>query len=509
MKNIFKYIFVAGFAAATLSSCDLDLLPNSAIVYEDGMDIITSSSDLQSLQNGLMASFRAVQRGTYWIAEDVMYDEFNAVSDYGNTYGQLHRLEQAIAGDYDIEDQWAGNYSVIKNYNIFIDAVPNMKSEDETLKAKAEVAKGYAHLFRASSYLQLARHFGKAYGPSASSDPCVPLILKFNINEVPARATVAEVYAAIKADLDEAAKLLANEAGAVNSQLPTIDAVNFMYARYYLDVKDNAKAAEYAEKVIGSAAGYKLASTAAEFAAEFTDDKGKENILQLYASEQETGNGMGTYTGLTNQTSQGHGYVYVYHPQFIPSKKVIDAYTADDLRLASWYTTDKRESFIEGNYYSEKFFVFIKWEGNPMLTTSRIPGATNATKPYTLPEAYLIAAEAYAQAGNSAKATEMLNALQTARKATLTSGDMANVKDEWLKETIGSGLRLSCLKRWGEGFGPREGQPGAVAAHILAEGDKFVGLSMAADDYHLVWPVPKYELQVNDNLEQNPGYESK
>jgi hypothetical protein len=29
---------------------------------------------------------------------------------------------------------------------------------------------------------------------------------------------------------------------------------------------------------------------------------------------------------------------------------------------------------------------------------------------------------------------------------------------------------------------------------------------MEAGDYHLVWPIPNYELKINNNLVQNKGY---
>jgi hypothetical protein len=117
---------------------------------------------------------------------------------------------------------------------------------------------------------------------------------------------------------------------------------------------------------------------------------------------------------------------------------------------------------------------------------------------------YLIAAEAYAQSGNAAKAKEMLNAIQTARHATLTDGSMASVKNEWFKETVGEGLRLSCIKRWGDGIGARTPQDGC--ANLIMQGAAFEQRTMAANSFQFTWPVPTYELQVNPNLVQNEGF---
>ena len=117
---------------------------------------------------------------------------------------------------------------------------------------------------------------------------------------------------------------------------------------------------------------------------------------------------------------------------------------------------------------------------------------------------YLIAAEANAQAGNTAKATEILNALQSARHATLTEGTMENIKNEWFKETVGEGLRLSCLKRWGDGMGARTPQEGTEL--IIMKGAAYEQRTVAAGTDKLTWPVPTYEMQVNPNLVQNPGF---
>lgn len=507
MKNIFKYILLSGAAAATLTSCNLDLFPNSSINYKEGQDIITSESDLTSFRNGLMASFRGHQKGTYVVTSDVMMDGFNATTDYANHYGDPHRQEAGkLASDYDIEDHWTANYGTIKNCNIFIDGYEDIKNED--LKKKATVVKGYAHLIRANSYMNLARFFGAAYDAStAATAECVPLILHFDVNELPERATVKDIFAQIKADLDEAASCLASQAGAVRSEFPTIDAVKAEYARYFITIKDYANAEKYATEVLNSPAGYKLASSDKEFAAEFISDKGNEPILQFYISKQEKTNATTDWTGLRDMRSEG--YDYVYDPYFIPSAKLINAYDESDLRLKNWYTKDKRYSYITGSYYKGNFYTFIRHEGNPDLENNGIPAGYNASKPYTISEMYLIAAEALAMSNKTTEAAVVLNELQAARGAEPTDGSMESVKKEWFRETAGLGMRLFCLKRWGDGFGgPREPQAGALADGIVTLGERFTELNMPAGDFHLVWPIPTYEFQVNDKLKghQNPGY---
>ena len=62
----------------------------------------------------------------------------------------------------------------------------------------------------------------------------------------------------------------------------------------------------------------------------------------------------------------------------------------------------------------------------------------------------------------------ILNQLQQARKAANTTGSMDNIKKEWFRETVGEGLRLASIKRWGDGLVVRTEQPGVVYYLLLA-----------------------------------------
>ena len=128
-------------------------------------------------------------------------------------------------------------------------------------------------------------------------------------------------------------------------------------------------------------------------------------------------------------------------------------------------------------------------------------------KPILLSEMYLIAAEAELSS-NAAAAKTDLNALQAARGASQTEATAETVQKEWYRETVGLGLRMPCLKRWGLGFNGRPGQPQAVAKEIIVLQANFADKVMNANDSRFVWPVPTHEIQVNRNLVQNEGYTS-
>lgn len=502
MKRILKYIS-AGAILASAVSCNMDLVPNNAITYQPGQQIITSESDLTGFEANIMACFRSLDYGDFDLTPDLMVDYFNAMSDYGNNYGPVHTLDANFtSGDYYIQDNWRYPYAYIKNFNIFIEGA---RVVPEELKSAADVARGEAFLARAFAYMHLARHFGKVYNPeTADQDLCVPIVTEYDQNARPARSTVAEVYDQIKADLDSAAFLLAGVPGEVRAQRPTIDAVNFMYARYYLDTQDYGQAASYAQRVIDSDAGYSLSSTASQMANEWSSDNGNEPVLQFYASPSE---GIGTHAIYTNMSNDPDRGLY-YHAQYIPSQTLLDAYDANDLRLAQWFDSGDYPSFHSGTWYNEgssQFSVFTKYRGNADLNpSSEVPNSGHAVKPFLISEMYLIAAEANFEAGNTAAATTALQTLQRARRATATPATEEYIHNEWYREVVGEGLYFSCLKRWGEGYSGRPVQSGA--ANAVATGANFADKVMAADDFHFNWPIPTHEMQTNLNLVQNEGY---
>lgn len=513
----YKYITLAlGLGMASLTSCHMDETPTSYLVINDGDHAINSQLELETMRNGIYTSFRSTFYGDMSQPSELMCDGFNATSDYGNNYGPVHRMDASFtSSDYDTEALWKTFYSAIKDYNVYIHSAENFVKSDPSYKEEAAFYTGEAYLFRAYSYMELVRHFAKAYNPStASTDLGVPLVLEYNQSEKPARATVAKVYEQIKNDLDSAAVSgLADEEGAVRSEWVTADVINMLYARYYLDTKNYEMAATYAEWVINSEAGYTLASTAKEMEEEYSNDNGTEAIFQLPASITENGSGTNSaylnvdyYATLARYGYPGDG-VY-FEPYYLPSQKLLDLYEDSDVRYAQWFKSASEYTIYLGGSFEYRPIIeaFTKYLGNPDLTSDGTPNSRQHVKPFMIGEAYLIAAEAYLKNGETENAKEVLNLLQEKRGTTLTEATEEAVENEWFRETVGEGLRISCLKRWGKGYTGRAAQPYAAYLGYVTSGDNYTDKSMPADDYHWVWPIPSYEIRINPNLKQNPGY---
>lgn len=507
MKKIFK-LFVAVVATASFASCELDYYPTNAIPYTEGVCLFQLPEDIVSYENGIYANARALFAGTYDVSDDLMFDGFNATRNYGNRYGAIHTTNSGFTpSDEYVEAFWANNYTAIKNFNIIIE---NAEIAPANLKEDADFIAGEARLARAISYLRLARRYGKAYDAStAASELCVPLVLKYDQNERPARATVKAVYDAIKADLDVAAEQLADEAGEPAAQYFTVDVVNAMYANYYLDVKDYANAYKYASELIASGT-YSLCTTKAALDKQFNEDSGNEAIFQPFVSLQELAGNYPEYVNYGKESNSPTGDAF--SSGYIPSQVLISAYEVTDYRFQVWFDRCSTVPFsCDGSYTKDKFYIFTKYKGNTALNASGVWDSHVAPKPFTIAEMHLIAAEAALNGGSSKlNGLAALTALQSARNATPATALTAEaVQMEWFKETVGEGRRMECLKRWNKGFSGRAAQAGAIAENVIqtiAGSKDYEEKALPAGDYHYCWPIPSYEIKVNPNLVQNEGY---
>ena len=517
MKNIFRNILIGGLAVTMIASCDLNLVPSTSIVYEEGKPLFLSKRDIAEFQNGVIATYRGLHYGSSWQTVEVMTECFNASIDFGNNYGFVHRLGSGfLASDDYTTGIWAGHYGAIKNYNIAIEQCDLV--EDEALKADANVLKGIALFCRASSYLTLARHFSADYEPAtAATELAVPLILVYDQLEKPVRATLQEVYDQIIADLDEAEALLSeagsinlngtavNLAGAPKSLAPTVDAVKALKARYYLDVHEYELAAESAMDVIDSEAGYALSSSLEEMNKEFMTDEGNESIIRLYATKTEGAVGCTIYTSVQSTDAEGK----FFSPMFIPSQTLVNAYENSDLRKQVWFPVDMYPVKVQGTLYNG-ITMFTKYIGNPTLQQGNNEDGAHFCKPLMIAEMYLIAAEAYAQSGNEGDAAAIIGELRAARKAGEMTGDVMDViKGEWLRETVGDGQRINCIKRWGDGLPARPAQKAAENIVMNTPASDYTARELAADSHTLVWPIPSYEIKISPALIQNPGYSAE
>jgi hypothetical protein len=125
-----------------------------------------------------------------------------------------------------------------------IDAVEKLPDPD----AKTKQLLGECYFLRAFCHFNLVRLFGQPYSVAPESPG---IILRTNLTDESqkARASVKEVYDAVIADAENAAALMTQPRGI---QYASAEAAWSLLARVNLYKEDNAKAIEYANKVINS-----------------------------------------------------------------------------------------------------------------------------------------------------------------------------------------------------------------------------------------------------------------
>lgn len=251
MKNI---IFtVSLFLMVAVSSCKkLSSLPSDAISTET---LVNTSEGLTNALNGAYALFKDHIEFNGKVDMNNMYlRQFYHLTDFASddiVCGQVttdpfyysfsldHSPAQANSRYY-----WYISYKIITGVNTVIDAVEKSGKND----AATNQLLGECYFLRAFCHFNLVRLFGKPY----PVDPNSPgIILRTNLSDPSkkARSTVKEVYDSVLADAEKAAGLMTRSRGV---QYASQEAAWSLLARVNLYKEDQAKAIEYADKVINS-----------------------------------------------------------------------------------------------------------------------------------------------------------------------------------------------------------------------------------------------------------------
>ncbi len=145
MKLKFKYITFSALLCATVSSCDLDVIPPSDIATQT---FWKTDKDAWAALNGLYAELPGMD---IW---DEMYTDFGHSHKPWEGPYELVQTNGITAGN-----DFGYGYSTVRIANTFLLNVDKCEM-DEALK---ERMKAEARFFRAWQYLQLTTKFGKAY----------------------------------------------------------------------------------------------------------------------------------------------------------------------------------------------------------------------------------------------------------------------------------------------------------------------------------------------------------
>ncbi|SHE44919.1 RagB/SusD family nutrient uptake outer membrane protein [Pedobacter caeni] len=251
MKN--KIFIIVAFLMVAVSSCKkLSSLPSDAISTET---LVNTTEGLTNALNGAYALFKDHIEFNGKVDQNNMYlRQFYHLTDFASddiVCGQVTTdpLYYSFSLDHSPSQPnsryyWYLSYKIITGVNTVIDAVEKSGKNDVATNQLL----GECYFLRAFSHFNLVRLFGKPYSVAPNSPG---VILRTNLTDPSkkARSTVKEVYDSVLADAEKAAGLMTRSRGV---QYASQEAAWSLLARVNLYKEDNAKAIEYADKVINS-----------------------------------------------------------------------------------------------------------------------------------------------------------------------------------------------------------------------------------------------------------------
>jgi starch-binding outer membrane protein, SusD/RagB family len=496
MKKLNRYIAVGLIMLAVATSCKKidDLNPHDAVDLNTGFQTI---SDAQKWAYGAYAALRGAAFDMPQSITDLQGGLLNITLNNNNSNVGYYRWGTFFNAD-DPSGYWNSYYAEISNINAALGGFPQIKTTNAADAASLQQYTGDLYLARAYYYHRLILRYAKAYNATtASKDAGVPLVLVYDVNAKPSRASVQDVYNQILADIANAEKDLANVAGAQGSNVFTLDVATALEARVRLDMQDWAGAYAAAEKVIGTG-HYPLITTLSGFQNYWYSDGTQEDIFQpFYNTTNEQPSASLPYINFSTSVNNNE-------PFYVPTDSVLWKYDhVNDIRFNTY--------FANVSTYTKttvQLYVVNKYPGNPIYNTSSVSNYQNASKPFRIAEMYLVAAEAAYNNNNSAEALTALNALHGARVTNAVPYVLAGtalrdtIRVERLRELAFEGYHLDDLERWGLGF--TRNNPQNVNA--MLSGSNTTLLTILPTDYHFVWAIPSNDLTQNPNLTQNPGW---
>ncbi len=476
-----KILFIlTSVALLFLSSCQeeyLERVPTESV----------AESDIFSTVNGAGTVMQGVHRSTYQyygahdkfgqkavdMAVDLLgEDMFQNARGYGWFVSWYQYIDHRNINSANLEYVWEYYYDIVDNVNAILINVD--KASDLALNtAKANSIKGQALTYRAFSFYQLVQLYADRYDiGGANSHLGIPLPLEPTQEGLP-RSTVAQVYAQINKDLDDAiATFGAGAAARGNKSEININVAKGIKARVALTTGQYATAETMARE---ARTGFNLT---ANYDGGFTDSTDPEWMWgAVLIDEQQT-----SYASFFSHIDPYFGGYAALGNHKLASTVIYDFMADTDIRKSLFVTVSGKPRV------GIKFSGFGEWTNDYLYMRAG--------------EMYLIEAEAQARLGKNEDAQNTLFALVSKRdagfvKPALTGDDLiAHILMQRRCELWGEGQRFFDIKRLNIGLERRGlGHTETLwnAASNYPPGDK-----------NLTFLIPKQEMDANPKMVQNP-----
>lgn len=400
------------------------------------------------------------------LMSDIMGEDVKQAGS-ANRYQEFADFEGLAVSGHDYETElWAEIYEGINMVNMMINADYEPPA---AVQAEYNQLIGEAHAIRALAYFDLVKMYAQhyTYTPDASH-PGVPLVLAPDINNLPARNTVAEVYNQIIDDFNTAVDLMTESR---SGPYAFSDAAALgLLSRVYLYMGEWQQAVDAASAVINSGT-YALA-TGDAYVNQFAIGGSSEAIFEL------------EYNDTDNPGSDCFGCMYRAsgYGDYLPAKDLLNLIDPEDIRI---------EMFVED---PDLAGIYASMRVNKYPTATQ----TDNVPVIRLSEVYLNRAEAYARLGQFQQAQQDLNRVRQRGLATapdVTATGQALIDEILLERRIELGYeghRIHDLMRLKQDV-VREDCTGDVC-------------TMPYPCDFCILPIPFEELDANPNITQNEGY---
>lgn len=528
MKNYNK-IFAAVLAGSMLAACnDLDVEPQGNTITSDQKQEVAAIDPGKALASvtGIAGMLNAVasvsgdSQNYQWdfghasmlLTMDMRGMDMYSIDEGYNWFWGSLRLSDAISTAEPPLYMWRYNYNVVLSCNSLLETLrPNLDTgaTDEaamTTRYFAAQALGY----RAFSYLYLVQTFCATYNGHEET-PGVPVITEENANEVAAngcpRGTVAEVYAQILKDLDEAVACL--EGNTLNpltlvsnkaNRFITLPVAYGLRARANLVMNKWADAERDAKAAIAAFAGRPISMEEAARPG-FNSMDAPNWMWGIAVAETDNVVRTGIVNFPSHMGSFSYGYATAVGAWKWINRKLYDAISATDVRKGWWLNADGVSANLDASqaeYVAAKGippYVQVKFAPyNGVIDTD-----VNASDIplMRVEEMYLIAAEAAGMQSPASGVTMLNDFVSTFRdpRYACTATDAASLQEAvWTQRRIelwGEGLSFYDVLRLHKGVDRRGG--GWPTATVY---------NVAADDPVLILPIPNSEIIANKQLSE-------
>ncbi|KMQ60037.1 carbohydrate-binding protein SusD [Chryseobacterium angstadtii] len=448
---------------------------------------------------------------------------------------------------------WNSGYKAIIGCNRIISRVTEGKD------AETDQLIGENYFLRAYVYFSMVNVFGRPYNQGAGN-PGVPLKTSDDVNDLPARATVGQIYDQVVSDLLKAEQLMTVDKSNIYASKQAAQA---LLSRVYLYMENNDKTIEYADKVINSGK-YALLSraelpsyatkkpennTETIFAFKYNKDgdysDGWYTIGSMYANIQNVGWGemyaSSSYLDLINQNPQdarvkfispkytdpatpvaywvqqgtnssgGASYNYVFQKTFQQGGNTYFTMNNVNYQVQSEVTPNKTSYyFINSN--NAKVYVELdkdmdKRNGYPkfyILKCSLQEGVPHLWSPVVtrLAEIYLNRAEAYAKKGNATSALADINTIRTrAGIPTYTAVPAGQTALEITLQERRLELAFEAHRKYDVYRNKLEMNRQYPGSHLNGSN---VFYTIPYTHNRIVEYIPEQQIQIQPNLTQNP-----